>query len=124
MRNPQGADRLQSQPMENELSIAFIGAGQRAPATVTRAAAKVCAVGIVHVIDINDDAGRAGQGCGIAGTRLFGEPLGYAGRLFARATRNMQGVVAWRRQSLPVDAAVIRKSAAQRVRGTAGAVCK
>jgi len=107
--------------MENELSIAFTGAGRWPPATASRAAAKVCAVRGVHVIDINEQARGAGQGRDTAGVRVCGAPRAYAGGLFAGATRNMQGVAAWRRHSPRIDGSMTRMASAGRARGAAEA---
>ncbi|HAP24463.1 MAG TPA: hypothetical protein DCR74_02150 [Achromobacter sp.] len=103
--------------MENELSIAFIGAGRRTPATALRAAARVCAVRDVHVIDINEQARRAGQGRQTAGVGISGAPRAHAGWLFAGATRNIEDVVAWRRQTPRVDAKTTRMATAGRAGG-------
>jgi len=107
--------------MENELSIAFTGVGRRPPATASRAAAKVCAVQDVHVIDINEQARGAGQGPETASVRVCGAPRAYAGWLFAGATRNMQGVAAWRRHSPRIDGPMTRMASPGRARGGAEA---
>lgn len=84
--------------MENELSIAFIGGARAMPTRASRAGAKVCAVSDVHVIDINEEDARAARDVDTTGAGYSGGARALAGRLFAAATRNMPGVVAWTRQ--------------------------
>ncbi|MCL7056969.1 NAD(P)-binding domain-containing protein, partial [Escherichia coli] len=56
---------LQSLPMKNELSIAFIGGGNMAAALASGLAGKVCPAGSIHVIDINQDSHAAWQARGM-----------------------------------------------------------
>jgi len=117
-----GSDRLQLPPMKNELSIAFIGGEGRVRALAARPAGKVCAARDVHVIDINQHATRASQAGRPTGARARnGRMARTAGALFARATRNMQGVAASTRQWMQDNVAVARMTAVGAVRGPIGA---